>query len=514
MSLSNLGDKLVKWLEASDFDKPYLQPPVARTRPVHAGLSHKIADMRTAICLLDEVDKQTLDRWAYKFRRNLTKRITSGHVTVEDLMLAMEPLDSITWQHIGDDELARSFTTTIQTYIVSALGRMRRKDTEDAFLSVWLSIVNKVLSMPASNASFTVLRYLIKESRPSDRHQLSPELLLNTSRSFLLTQTNRSSSSSGWLLRFARFAQMLERLDATQRSTIDPGLLAYILHYSSVTGAEKGRDLQYSWLLLQAHFQSVSPAVFETILDGFLDSYGPLDGYEAWQLATARLLATGVVDYDQHRLLVAEKYKSWTSRWTALTNTVEGDDGLRDLCDIMRSMQCSDSLATPLVASKPTKTRNKTIHRIITHRHIDHRLIWDAIDTRRKAAMRARRSNSRKACFEIRSLLSLVDKMASWYQKAESLSSRQAFRGLELCVKAQRAMSWRHGYERGRVSPAVMANLTEVIIRDMREGPGRTERLKYLLRVIAEQQGHAEAEKARTALQGWRQRIHEHSGLA
>lgn len=524
MSLSNLGDKLVKWLEASDFDKPYLQPPLdvkLRTQTFHAGLSQKIADMRTAICLLGEVNKQVLDRWAYKVRRNLTKRITSGHVTVEDLILSMEPLDSITWQHIGDDELAQSFTTTVQTYIVSTLGRMRRKDTEDMYLEAWLAIVDKVLSMPAANATFTVLRYLIKESRPSDRHQLSPELLLDASQSFLLTQMKRSTTSSGWLLRFARFAQMLERLNTTQRITIDSGLLAHVLRYSSVTGPEKARDLQYSWLLLQAHFESLPLTAFETTLDGFLDSYGPLDEYEAWQLATARLLATRAVDHDQHRHIVAGKLEIPKRRWTALAVAIQGDDSIRNLCSTLLTMQSSDYLASALVSSNSTKERNHAVRRIISHPDIDHRLIWDAIDRQRKAAMRVRRIGgcdknkiNKRSYSQIRSLLGLVDKMAIWYQTAPSLSSRQAFRGLELCVKAHQTMSRRRGYEKGRVSPAVLAGFTEIIIRDMSTGPGRTERLEFLLRIIAEQRGQVEARRARAVLQGWRQRIHEHSGLS
>ena len=518
MSLSNIGDKLVKWLEASDFDKPYLQPPVdinASTTSTHVGLSSKIADMRTTICLLGQVDKQALDRCVHKFRQVLRRRISAGHVSVQDLMLAMEPLDSVTWERIGDDELARSFTTSIQSYIVSTLGRMRRQDADGMYLEAWLAMANRVLSMPGTDATFTVLRCLVKESLPSDRHHLSPELLVNIGRSFLLTQTNRSKSSSGWLLRFARFAQMLERLDATQRSTIEPGLLAYILHYSSITGHKKAHDLQYSWLLLQAHFKSLSPTAFEAILDGFRNSYGPLSEYKSWQLATARLLATGVIDHDQHSLLVTPASTSARSRWTSLATAVQGKDEIAALCETLRAVHCLDTLAWSLVFSEATRERDDAIRRIISHPGIDRHVIWRAIDKQRRTIMRARRSGQELPSHsQPRALRSLVAKMSSWYLVAEKLSSRRAFQGVELCVKAQRAMCRWRGPQRGRLSPTVLENLTEVIIRDMRTGPGRAERLEHLLRVISEQRGTAEARKARMALYVWRQKIREHTGFS
>ena len=70
-------------------------------------------------------------------------------------------------------------------------------------------------------------------------------------------------------------------------------------------------------LLLQAHSASTAPAAYETFLGGFLDLHGPLSGYEAWQLSTARLLATRVVSNDHHRRLVKEA-NSRRCRWTTL----------------------------------------------------------------------------------------------------------------------------------------------------------------------------------------------------
>lgn len=526
VSLANFRDRLVKWLEASDFDKPYLQPPEittqvakdeirSRTESAHVELAQKIANMRTAICQTHNVDKRTMARWKTKLRRTLQNRISAGHLSIEEVLFAMEPLDSITRHHIADDELALSFTTDIQVHIVSVLGSLRRNDNENMFLRPWVAVANKILSMDGTDGSFTAMRYMVKESLASDRHNLAPDQLLTKTRQFLTTQSSRKSNIGVWLLRFARFAQTIDRLDTTQQEAIMTGMQAFVSESHNI----QARGLQYCWLLLQAHSKYVSQADFEAQMDGFLTTHGSLKDFEAWQLSTARLLATRVIDSEHHAQLV-KKFETMRQRWITLSSSLShsAQDTLTGFCHNLRVMQSPHYLGTALVSSNHPKEHPAALgvlRDIITNPTINHRFIWDAIDTESKSILSAIRHTPRPASrTRTKAFLGMLDKISHWYQSAHLLRDRKALAGAERCLRTYRMINGRK-YQRGRVSCTVLNSFTKIVIRDLEKGQfGRTERLTYLLRVVAEERGVEEAKKLRQILQGWRQRIHENSGMA
>lgn len=528
LSLANLKDKLFKWLEASDFDKPFLQPPsdialgpeapalseedVAKLGPAPtAEIAEKIAMVRNEISQTQVFSRKKMDGWKNCICSLIGRRIRVRRITIAELMLAMDPLDSITRQHIPRDK-AHILTSQIQRYIISSLAGIRKKDESGKLLEPWLALVDRVLAIDTANHGLRMLSYLVGQASPTDSALLPLDQLVKKAQAFLVTQSNRLDRCHHWLHRMALFAKMMQSLDIVKRTAIQAGMAAFVQEQAVEVTGEQARQLDFCWLLLQAYEESLSPEAFEAALQKFLDTHDFFRGMEAWQLATARFTGTQVIGEKQYQNLVQKPQQSIDDRWTLWAAAVmdSGQEGaLKEFCNTVRLMERPDSLARALVSSHSGQNgdaASRVIQQIVSKGDIDHSIIWDGIKAQQAAIMM--KAGDGDVDSEIKSLLEVVDKMANWYQISPHLRDRQAQRGVEQCLRMYKSTT-------GRVSPAVLSSMLKVFLRDLEKGElGRTSRLQHLVRVIEQEQGMEEANKARRMIDDWRSVIRRRSVMA
>jgi hypothetical protein len=528
LSLANLKDKLFKWLEASDFDKPFLQPPtdtspacevpalleedVTKPGPAPpAEIADRIAMVRSEICQTTVFNRKKLDAWKNCICSLIGRKIRVRRITTAEVMLAMDPLDTITKQHMPRDK-AHILTSQVQRYIISSLSAVRKKDESGKMLEPWLALVDRVLAIDTANHGLRLLSYLVGQASPTDLALLPLDRMLKKAQAFLIIQSNRMDRCHHWLQRMALFTKMMQSLDLVKQAAIQSGMTAFVQKRLEQTTGEQARQLEFCWLLLQAHGESLSPEAFETALQRFLYTHEFFRGMEAWQLATARFTGMRVIDETQHQDLIQKRTQSIEERWTlwaaAVLESGQGD-ALKGFCNTVRLMERSDSLARALVSSHDGRygeAASRVIKHIVSGGNFDHGFMWDGIKAQQKAIMT--RAEQGDVDTEIKSLLAVVDKMAKWYQTSPHLRDRQAQRGVEQCLRTHRSIT-------GCVSPAILSSLLKVFLRDLEKGElGRTSRLQHLVRVIEQEQGVEEANKARRMIDDWRSVIRRRGVMA
>lgn len=407
---SALFDGLISWLEKSDGDRPFIQPPadiavsnmssmsageaaaaVAVEPPYHDGpipteLPKELLVLRASIATRETINSEALDRLRKVFRRNHLRRMEKELISVEGLRLAMEPLDRATRDKLSDPKMSDWLFGRIRRSLLAGLDAAQKKNSDQAAVrELWVAFATIICSSGGSYQNVRLFNRMLSLMPDSIKIHISTDQIFNLARSFLITQATSSNLSAGWKATAVQFGQALSMLHPTQLQSLDDDIHAFLSQQEM--GQERDRRLLFSWLLAEAY----NPA---TTNQEFIQSYQRLTAsceinlrhLQLWQLVVARLKATGAIDGNLHAEITRIEYSSLSQRWAALFSAIHSlsnaNSILTELFNFLKGINQTDALTSALPSLPISRTSIDCVRTIATTCD-DHRLALQLYETLR-----------------------------------------------------------------------------------------------------------------------------------
>ncbi|KAJ6445851.1 KH domain RNA binding protein [Purpureocillium lavendulum] len=571
LTVSGLFNNLIGWLEGGDRPLPppctdsaaagvvsmealaidvgtqYDSTPGDRLREAAPPLDlpTEIAELRAGISELENATEAALYRLCTTCRRSLRRRIERGELTVEGLVLALDPLDLATRSRISSTATANKMAAMLRRTILSAMADAQDRIGSPVSPELWSALAQQICGTNGDNHDVQLFWRLMDVMPSSLKAQIPHSHLAAFTHAFVAAQANRHNLFPHWASRAARFSNALQRLDLAQRQALDRIMNRYLQEQDWVS--EMARRMRFSWLIIKA-YDSNSPT------REFLDTYKAvvepgvrLNSMQLWQLLAARLVAVGALDGDQGKALMEAEYHSMSQRWTRLVLAAlaspNRDSALQEVCACLIGIGEFDAAAHALTSAPIRHLRmdavqaiaaacndhNQAMHlydaivvkegsrqklgawewsswspyveAMIKDPKMDPARIWQVLNLRRSrssAGDACPKAAAAAAASEVEAKTQLLDRMGRWFMEAEHLSDRQVLRQVQRCVASQRALT-------DGVSSRTLASVAELITRDLdRGGRGRTSRMRWLVGMVEQTHGTERAERTAEALQGWR----------
>ncbi|KAK5990876.1 hypothetical protein PT974_09151 [Cladobotryum mycophilum] len=551
LSVSTMFNHLIGWLEKSDADKPFIQPPpsedpnvvVQATAAGEAMASdvatgelyqdypvdfpQEIVKLRDNIGLLEAVDDEALFRLCKTCRRSLTRRIRRGHLSVEGLLLALEPFDQETRDRLPDQKTAGKFAAMIRRSILTVMDDVQSKDPKAHLQHLWLAFAAWVCASGGGHSNNQLFWRLMHVMPEPVQAQIPPEQIFHLTRSFIIAQAARHNIFTHWNARAENFAEILERLSASQREKLEADVESFLAQDDGVSETKK--RMRFAWLVVRSFDAKTTNEAFIHSYQAHMSDFGiRLNSLQLWQLMVGRVKMVGVTKEAYSQLIETEN----TSISRPNMRVLGGIGEMENLAEALLSapaqliradavhalvVACDDHrLALELYASLEAKSVDKPLlwkhfswstwapymERMIKDPELDSAHFGKLLNLGRIM----RRDDPDEAEKEVQAKVELLDKMSRWYMETTHLNARQLFRRIGECAAIQRSLI-------NIISPETLANLTGVITSDLERGEwGRTTRLEWLIRLVADTQGDKQAEITASTLKGWRSMNDQNGG--
>ncbi|KAM0260480.1 hypothetical protein ACHAQJ_002712 [Trichoderma viride] len=566
---SALFDGLISWLEKSDGDRPFIQPPAdvavsdvsvgetAAVESVYHGVSipaetpKELTVLRDRIILLETINSAVLDRLRKKFRHQYLRRMEEADISVEGLRLAMEPLDQATRDKISDPRMANWLVARIRRSLLSGLDVAQRKSSDNAVVpDLWMTFSAILCSSGGSYQNIRLFNRMMNLMPDSIRAQIPTDQIFNLTRSFVVAQAGSTNLHMRWMDSAAEFGEAISILHPTQTQSLDTDINA--LFSQQERNLERDRKLLFSWLMAKAY----NPITTNT---DFLQFYRELTSsreidlghLQLWQLIVARLKATGAITTDAHSELTGTEYSSLSQRWTALFSAVHGlpnaSSILTELFSFFKGIDQTDALLSAL-SSLPISRMSIDSARTIAAACDDHQLALQLYEALRSRLGQGEQITSwgweawvpyleriikdpeitRPVHWEVLNLSQLgaaaAQNAADPEQIAREIQAKMALldrmgqwymeashlNDRQVLRRLQRCASVQRDLTEG-VSSQVLAHVAEVVTRDLQRGQwGRTTWLEWLLGMVAQKHGDEHASDVLKTLKGWRWMVDRH----
>ncbi|UNI21041.1 hypothetical protein JDV02_007069 [Purpureocillium takamizusanense] len=579
LGVSGLFNNLMGWLENSDADKtpvssttdpatagvvamealavsadaPLDQAPEDRSREAAPpqGLPTEIAELRAHICGLAEATETALYRLCTTCRRSLRQRIGRGELTVDGLLLALDPLDLTTRSRIPSVTTANKMAAMLRRTILAAMSDARQRNALLVAPELWSTLAQQVCGTSADNHDVQLFWRLMNVMPPSLRAQIPQTQLAAFTYAFVAAQANRHNLFPHWSARAARFSNAIQKLDGSQRQSLDEAMERYLQEQDWVS--EISRRMRFSWLIIKAYDPTATTRQFIASQKAAMEPSVRLNSMQLWQFLAARLVATGTLDRERGKALMETEYNAMSQRWTQLVMAVltskNRDNGLREVCACLNGIGEFDTAAQALTSAPIRHLRMDAIQAIAMacndhnqavqlyeavelkegSRHkvrawkwstwsayvegmikdpmMDPARVWQVLNLKRHSVSgRVARPEVAADDDEVKAKTQLLDQMGRWFMEAPHLNNRQVLRQVQRCVASQRALT-------NGVSSRTLANVAEVVTRDLDKGErGRTSRIRWLVGMVEQTHGADGARRAAKALQGWRWTIDRSRG--
>ncbi|KAK7226592.1 hypothetical protein V2G26_014595 [Clonostachys chloroleuca] len=347
ISVKNLSGKLLRWLENSNMDKPFLDPPSdvlnssavvdspavadspellnssavvdssatidstavldsmaavespavdspiveqSITVPLDdpATIYTELQQLRSAILGLENITKESLRSVRGKFCKNLVRRIRSHDITTEELLATMRPLDTATMAHIPEKPLAHNIVLQVRSAVLSTLSKWRAKEhRRDDYREAWEAVLNDALAATAKGAGFRTLALIIEKAEPMDRNLLPVDrlatVLYDLIRSIVLAPTNQAK-----LQNLAELAQVMQFFEPHMREAIGQKVESIV---AETFHAGLNYEYRFWWMFFKAHYIEMSFSGFEQAVNSYLGSDQRPDDQQTLLLTSARMFA-------------------------------------------------------------------------------------------------------------------------------------------------------------------------------------------------------------------------------
>lgn len=577
MSPSALFDGLISWLEKSDGDKPFIQPPpadiaVSNLSSMSAGeaaaveppyhdismpteLPQELVVLRARIATLETINSVALDRLRKAFRRDYLRRMEEALISVEGLRLAMEPLDQATREKLSDPIMADWLIGRIRRSLLTGLDVAQTKNSDDAAMrELWTTFTTVICSSGGSYQNVRLFKRMLSLMPDSIKIHITTDQIFNLTRSFLVAQAGSSNLSTHWIATAAQFGEALSMLHPAQLQSLDSDVLT--LFSRQEIDQEGDRRLLFSWLIAKAYNPS-------TINQEFIQSYRDLTAsrgidlrhLQLWQLIVARLKSTGIVEANVHSELTRTEYTTLSQRWIALFSAVHSlpnaSSILTGLLNFFRDISQIDALISALSSLPISRVSIDSVRTIATVCD-DHKLalqLYEALRSRLGQGAQITSwgweawvpyleriikdpeitrpvhwevldlprlaTTSRKATADPEEIAREIQaKMALLDKMGQWYMEAAHLNDRQVLRRLQRCASVQRALTRN-VSSQVLAQVTEVVTRDLQRGQwGRTTWLQWLLGMVAEKHGDEQASDVLKTIKGWRWMIDRHQGSA
>ncbi|KAK1241561.1 hypothetical protein MKX08_001535 [Trichoderma sp. CBMAI-0020] len=401
---STLFDGLISWLEKSDGDRPFIQPPAdiavsnmssmsveeaaaaaaVAVEPPYPDLPiptkppQELVALRASIATLETIDSVALDRLRKEFRRNYLRRMKKRLISVEGLRLAMEPLDQATRDKLSDPKMADWLFGRIRRSLLTGLEAAQEKSSNEAAVrELWLAFATILCSSGGSYQNIRLFNRMLSLMPDSLKIHITTDQIFNLARSFVITQAASNNLSANWKATAAQFGQALSMLHPTQLQRLDDDIRTFFSQQEK--SQERDRRLLFPWLLAKAY----NPA---TTNQEFVQSYRHLTAsretnlhhLQLWQLIAARLKATRAIDGNLHADITRIEYSSLSQRWAALFSAIHSlpnaSSILTELFNFLKGINQTDALISALPSLPISRTSIDCVRTIATACD-DHKLV-------------------------------------------------------------------------------------------------------------------------------------------
>lgn len=573
---SALFDGLISWLEKSDGDRPFIQPPadivVSNVSsmsvgeaaaveflyydiPIPTELPQELVTLRASIATLETINSEALDRLRKVFRRDHLRRMEEALIPVEGLRLAMEPLDQATRDKLSDPKMADWLIARIRRTLLTGLDAAQKTTSDEAAVQeLWAAFATIICSSGGSYQNIRLFKRMLSLMPDSIKIHIPTDQIFNLAQSFVVAQASRSNLSASWKATAAQFGQALSMLHPTQLQSLDDDFHTFFSRQEK--NQERDRRLLFPWLIAKAY----NPT---TTNQEFAQSYRHLTAsretdfrhLQLWQLIVARLKATGTIDGDLHSDVTRIEYSSLSQRWAALFSAIHSlpnaSSILTELFNFFKGIGQTDALISALSSLPISRTSINCVRALATTCD-DHKLALQLYEALRSRLGQGEQITTwgweawvpyleriikdpeitRPVHWEILNLPRLVAtaqksapdpeeiareiqaKMALLDKMGQWYMEASHLNDRQVLRRLQRCASVQRALTRS-VSSRVLAQVTEVVTRDLQRGQwGRTTWLQWLLGMVAQKHGDEHASDVLKTIKGWRWMIDHHQSPA
>ncbi|PTB67120.1 hypothetical protein BBK36DRAFT_19708 [Trichoderma citrinoviride] len=412
---SALFERLISWLEKSDADKPFIQPPpeeaivasastgeatVAATAeaiaaeyvyqdvPIPARVPRVLKELRRRVARLDVVDEKALEVRLRLFQRKYFRKMETASLSVEEMRLLMDPLDQASRDRISNPKMADWLITRIRRSLLTGLDIAQREAPDSVVLpDLWTTFAAIVCSSGGGYQNIRLSRKMMSLMPASIRAQVQMEDLSTLARSFVVAQASNNNLLSGWIGAASQFGEALSTLSPMQLHGIDAEISTLFLQHEQ--DVEASRRLRFAWLMAKAYNSTWTNEEFVQSYRDLIASHEiDLGSVQLWQLIVARLKSAEVIGTTAHFEVTRTEYSSLSQRWAALFSAIHGlpsaNKVLPELYGFFKDINRTDALIhaiSSLPASRMTIDTARTIATICD----DHRLalqLYEAVRAR------------------------------------------------------------------------------------------------------------------------------------
>ncbi|KAH0491394.1 hypothetical protein TgHK011_002828 [Trichoderma gracile] len=401
---SALFESLISWLEKSDADKPFIQPPPAdnivssastseatvpappeittsehfyQDAPIPAKVPRELSALRYSISLLDTIDEKALEGLLKPFQRDYFLRMETANLSVEELRFLMEPLDQASRDIISDPKLVNLLIARIRRSVLTGLEIAQTRVPKSVTLpDLWTTFASIVCSSGSGYQNIRIFRKALSIMPADIRAQIPMYEITTLARSSLVAQASSRNLHPLWTRVASQFGEALSNLDRLQLQNLDLEINALISEREQ--DVEETGMLRFAWLMFKAYNSAATNAEIAQSYRELIASHGMgLASAQLWQVIVARLKSAELMSTITHFELTRTKYSSPSQRWAALFSAIHGlpnaTDVLSELYGFFRDINRTGTLMHA-VTSLPVSRVSIDTARTIATACDDHRL--------------------------------------------------------------------------------------------------------------------------------------------
>lgn len=532
LSLSKLCNKFLAWLEMSDADKPFIAPPIDINE--QQSFSQTIDDFRLQISALGETESETAMDIGRKFCTSIQDRILAGQISVEEMVVALQPFNAACRQVLAGMQIGKKLSTMIRSSVLGALEAMEITKTGSVPDEMWTAMFAHIAGIKYRFHDVISFKRVLTAMPESARLTIPHDLLFTFTKTFVQAHSSRANLDPKWSWCCGKVGAALGRLSEDQWHELCISMEAF---NQSRSTAEVRRKAKFGWLLTQAYSERVTN---EALAAEYAELRGAInaDSHRIWQLATARLRANGFLSRDTLTKLNQESFnQSLPQRWVMLTETLLSSKkpraAIESLASLLTDMGETWVLLSNLIAAHAARPCVDTLRSVAEHSSkldISLALQIASSDSTESESVLARWAYNDQAQHLATIMaypkaeshiwraidapggnadvkMQLIDHLCTAYAASPILSKSQKMRRAVRAAFCQQKLT-------GHVSPAVVRHVVNSVTLDLDEGRwGRDRLLKWATQLVHDNVGADQAREMRKQLNGWRALI-EQSGAA
>ncbi|OAA73479.1 hypothetical protein ISF_00380 [Cordyceps fumosorosea ARSEF 2679] len=514
----------------SDADKPFILPP--REIDEYPSFSETTENLRLRISSLTTSDTKAALDICQTFCVTVQEGILIGHVSTEDMLVALSPFDSASLQVITDMGISGKVFSMIRSSIAEALEATQLSRPHAVPDEMWAAMFKFVAAINGRFHDVSCFNRLLTTMPESVRATISDDTLFTYTKTFVQSQATRDHRNPAWQWCCAKIGSALGQLNDSQRLALFTRMNKYVRNARCDTDTRM--RVSFAWLLIQAYDARLSTESFIKIYKTNSERHMDHNGYRIWQLAVAHLHSRGMLPKDAHRRVAGWNfYDSLPQRWTllakSLSTTENADAKMASLCgflagigetwhliegliaahaeapctEMLRAVaNASDKLDITIalhIAANDTKHGNHLLCAEpgkTTEGHFETFMAYPKAESFAWRAIKAQGGT-------VESKMELIDLLSEMYASSATLSRSQRIR------RARRAVAYQVALV-GRISPTVLRSVIAAVTLDLDEGHwGRETHLRWATGLVRDHVSPEAAAEMQKQLQGWRHLIQD-----